>query len=315
MKRGAGSESVTRAGPGVIVWLPIGPSVLSAPGEVKRMSRMILAAVLMLFPQVAAAQFAVLENLFKNFTDVNLYWINGGFANRPPALTGGGAGDPAKAWGLNGLGFEASFQVGEYWPKTRPPERKRCDSACVDTVSIKVQGSKEPPTTYTLTPKKRTGCEDCRLSAGLAVGYSEVRGFESILPGVDIRGSLRELPAISLYVTYLTEGRVAPYFGVRTGLAQLNNFRAYVSTDGASDQTFGAGATTFELGLALGGILDVGAVTLFAEPSFTYRKFSSLDWSNINGNVADALPRSLDFSTYNILLGAQVELGIPSSGK
>jgi hypothetical protein len=131
-------------------------------------------------------------------------------------------------------------------------------------------------------------------------------------------GAIRELPAVSLYFSHLPAGsddrKLSWYVGVRTGLAQLQSLRAYTGTadDGAPDQIYSGGGTTFEFGLVTGAAMELGSVTLFVEPGYTHRQFSAVEWDGIDGNIDDALPRSLNMSTWAISAGTQIGIGAAS---
>lgn len=262
----------------------------------------------------AEAQLPVFDWLATNFSDLSVFGLRAAFDNRPAVLTAGEPGDAATDWALSGVGLEASFVVGRFW-KRKPPagqQASKLDSGTRDTLQTKIRH--DPDTTFTVTQAPARAATE-RLWAEIALGYSELGGFRSAVPGLDLRGTVRELPSLALYVSYLPQGVVSVYLGGRAGLAQLQGFRAYLGSDPEPDSSFTAGATTFQAGLALGGYVDVKAVTIFLEPSYTYRNFESVEWSNINGLVPDVLPRSLDFSTWAIAFGAQFPLGTKARGK
>jgi len=159
---------------------------------------------------------------------------------------------------------------------------------------------------------------DNRWLAELAIGYTELRDFESAVPTLDVFGAIRELPAVSLYFSHLPAGedtkKLTWYLGVRTGLAQLQGLRAYVGgvDDGTPDQIYSGGGSTFQFGLVTGADIDLGSVDLFLEPGYTYRPFSSVEWEGIDGTISDVLPRDLDMSTWGVSLGAQIGIGAAS---
>lgn len=257
-----------------------------------------LAILLCACPSLAAAQFSFVEGLFKNVTDVSMYGSFARFADRPPELAGGFNDGEARAGGLGGLGFEVLFAVGEF--SARRP----------DSVTAVARDSAD---------------KDYRWSAEVGFGYSELRGFESAMPDTDVRGVVRELPAVSLYITWQpAEDRAAArrsirpgwYWGVRTGLAELHGLRGYTGNpdDGPPDEIFVGGGSTFQLGLMAGGFVEIGSLALFLEPAYTHRQISGVEWTADTGVLADGLPRSLDMSTWSLAFGGQLGVGL-AAGK
>ena len=149
----------------------------------------------------------------------------------------------------------------------------------------------------------------------LALGYNYLTGFGSANPAVDLRGSIRGWPEVSVYATYEKAhlGGIEPYVGIHTGIVQLWHAHAYDANSGQYDvngETFQAGATA-------------GAVFhgLWAEGSYRVRDFTSLDWKLADGvkTLPAAFPRALDLSGWHVRLGYQFSLGkdkrpAPSSG-
>jgi hypothetical protein len=272
---------------------------------------MALLVLLCWLPGRLVGQVSFLEGLFKNITDVGIYTTTGTFTDRPATLAGSLDEGQARSWGLTGLGLEASFFVGGLQPLDTGSDGK----VAIDTLEVRSTTVDSVETKRVLVYKQKATPRDFRWNLELGLGYSELRGFVSTVDSVDIRGAVRELPAVSLYITYNSDVPVSFYGGLRTGLAQLQSFRAFVQKAGASDESYSASANTFQLGLVGGVIADVGPLTLFAEPAYTYRRFPGLEWSNINGSVDDRLARSLDMSSFTISFGGQFELGDLSKGK
>jgi hypothetical protein len=263
---------------------------------------LLIVSLTTLLPAKVQGQLPMLEGLFKSVTDVHLFGTAAWFANRPPALAGGMHDGEPTSGTLTGLGFEVSFQVGEFSPRNQTSAKKK------------------PATT--VAPDSQAGASpvdpDNRWLAELAIGYTELRDFESAVPTLDVFGAIRELPAVSLYFSHLPAGedtrKLTWYLGVRTGLAQLQGLRAYVGAedDGTPDQIYSGGGSTFQFGLVTGADIDLGSVDLFLEPGYTYRPFSSVEWEGIDGTISEALPRDLDMSTWGISLGAQIGIGAAS---
>ena len=143
-----------------------------------------------------------------------------------------------------------------------------------------------------------------RMSYELGLGASYLRGYQSTLPDLDLRASLRALPTISLYATR-EGGLVSAYAGGTFGLIELWNAQAY----GPSGQPWDLEARTFELGGTLGFYLQRLLPGLFAEAAYRFRDFHSVKWASTNDEDLPAdWPRSLDFSGPVISLGWQLQL-------
>lgn len=133
----------------------------------------------------------------------------------------------------------------------------------------------------------------------LALGYNYLTGFRSTNPALDLRGSMRTLPELSVYATYEKLGRVEPYVGIHTGLLDLWHTQAY-DTDGeqysVSSEAFQAGLTT---GIVVRGV--------WVEGSYRIRNFPSLDWvlPGDQTTLPPDFPRTLDLSGWSLRVGYQ----------
>ena len=137
----------------------------------------------------------------------------------------------------------------------------------------------------------------------LALGYNYLTGFRSANPALDLRGSMRTLPELSVYATYEKSGRVEPYVGIHTGLLDLWHTQAY-DTDG---QQYGVSSEAFQAGVT-GGIVVRG---IWLEGSYRIRNFPSLEWA-LPGDatvVPAEFPRSIDLSGWSLRLGYQFSIG------
>jgi hypothetical protein len=307
------------------------PATETATGEsVKALVSLLV--LLWTCPSLAAAQFSFVEGLFKNVTDVSMYWTFARFADRPPELAGGFRRGEAQSGGLGGLGFEVLFAVGEFSErKLKPGEtgvRQEPDSAEQEPELVEIRDRQPDGSVLVYKPEPEENDEaddkDYRWSAELALGYSELRGFESAVSGTDVRGVLRELPAVSLYITWQPEEnpsadeepsiRPGWYWGVRTGLAELHGLRGYLGSadDGTADEIYVGGGSTFQFGLMAGAFVEIGSLALFVEPAYTHRNVSGVEWTADNVTLADGLPRSLDMSTWSLSLGGQLGVGLAS---
>ena len=277
----------------------------------------VAAAVLVLLTMAgvrpAAAQFGLLEGLFEKFDDVSMYYTVASLTNRPAHLTGGGRDEPAQRHGIYGAGLEALFRAGDLgWDG---PERVR--ELQLDTVEVvfeEVAGETVKRTYTAVASSELVAPDDGRRSGPevqfeFALGYAELHGFASASPDFDIVGAIRELPSLSLYAAYRPHRSLVPYAGIRTGLAQLHGFRAYMTGD-ALQPAYAAEATTFQFGGLAGLAWGPGETfTFFVEPSYVFRNFSGVDWVAHEDAVPAILPKSLNFSTAGVSFGAQVAIG------
>jgi hypothetical protein len=274
----------------------------------------ILAFSIAIGPGTGMAQLPILEGLFKNVSDANLYGTLAWFVDRPEALAGRLDNGEPKSGPMLGLGFEVSFDIGEF--SSRKRDSTPAARPTRDTVEIRLPQPDGSLLIYKPHPKDIVEDKaDNRWLAELAIGYSELRHFESARAGVALLGTLRELPSVSLYFNHLPAGwphknRFGWYLGFRTGLAHLHGFRGYVGDpeDGVPDSIYSGGGTAFQFGALAGLVVHFGPLNLFLEPAYTRRRFSSIEWGGISGTISDALPRSLDMSTWGLSTGAQISI-------
>ena len=137
----------------------------------------------------------------------------------------------------------------------------------------------------------------------LALGYNYLTGFRSANPALDLRGSMRTLPELSVYATYEKLGVIEPYVGVHTGVLDLWHTQAY-DTEG---QQYSVSSESFQAGVT-SGIVVRG---LWIEGSYRIRNFPSLEWT-LPGDatvVPPDFPRSIDLSGWSLRAGYQFSIG------
>jgi len=147
------------------------------------------------------------------------------------------------------------------------------------------------------------------FSVELALGYNYLTGFRSTNPAVDLRGSMRTLPELSVYATFEKTGRIEPYLGIHTGLLDLWHTQAYDT----ENQQYLVTSESFQAGIT-GGVVMNG---IWVEGSYRIRKFPSLEWT-LPGEatvVPAAFPREMDLSGWNLRAGYQFSIGSGSKGK
>lgn len=143
-----------------------------------------------------------------------------------------------------------------------------------------------------------------KIGIELALGYGQLTGFGSPSPQVTLTGTVEELPSLVVYAAYRPDRAVVPYLGLRSGMARLHAFRAYVG----DEVLHTAEGVTYQFGGSAGLAAGSDAILLFLEGNVMYRHFASVEWSAVDDLVPPVLPRSLPFSTVGISLGVQVML-------
>ncbi|HEX6573700.1 MAG TPA: hypothetical protein VF042_01925 [Gemmatimonadaceae bacterium] len=140
------------------------------------------------------------------------------------------------------------------------------------------------------------------FSVELALGFNYLSGFRSKNADIDLRGSMRTIPELSVYATYQKTGLIEPYVGVHTGLLDLWHVQSY-DTEGRQykidSESFQAGVTS---GIVIHGI--------WMEGSYRFRNFPSLDYTAPEGVdvLPAAFPRSIDLSGWTLRAGYQFSI-------
>ena len=149
----------------------------------------------------------------------------------------------------------------------------------------------------------------------MGLGYSQFGGFESEDAAYELRGTVRDLPAVSLYATWTGLPGVRPYAGLRTGYITLRNVQAYDRFNPPDDTigtVYSATADALQLGPLIGLGLGWGRVYLTGEVAYLRRRLPSIQWAaGSNTRIPASLPRELDFSGLSFALGLQVQVRDP----
>jgi hypothetical protein len=278
-------------------------------------------------------QFNTLEKVLSKVESVNFFYLYAGFEPRSTVLTTSDPSQIPNQSGLNGFGFEVSIGVGEtlgrpdstrcraYRRKPAPDSlAKRTDTLVTATDTLEIttdlpgSGVNSQPVATHVKTKPRAK-EPCRLrertaSYELAVGYSQLTGFKAQDTSFQLYGSLRELPAVAFYATLNPDKPVNFYAGVRAGLAELHSLRAYDTTN----VVYVGNATTFQAGLAVGVVAEIGPLELFLEPSYNIRRFPSIEWTPVTNMVPERFPRELQMSSWQFAVGFQVDVTPDKAG-
>ena len=245
----------------------------------------------------AVAQLGAIEALLRNVTDVSFYAGSGLFFPKPDLLD-------ESEHGLSSYGVELLFEIGAVRrarPSNTPPST---DSVTLVWTGMEVRRSDgRADTVYTYQPRPvvRSTAFDTVWTFELGVGYGQTAGFEASDPDLELRGSVRDLPAVTAYASYETTGT---YFGMRTGFMRTQALQ--VST--ADGTTFRGSGEAFLLGAVLGQAFDISAVTAFLETGYMIRHFPSVQWDG-SETLPAGVKRDLRLSGFVASVGIQFALG------
>lgn len=260
----------------------------------------VLAAVFFVtaLPYRAHAQF---EGLLGSITDVGVFytcWNTRSGVEETEDCPGG----------TNGYGFEILWGMR---PIHIAGRQTKPDSWKVIQKQERQDGGPVTSTTFTYQRVEGTSTSTWAILPELALGYSQFSGFGSTDSTYELRGTVRELPAVTLYGTVQGPGIlkiVAPYLGLRTGLIQLQNTQVIDSLDSKTAVAYTGTATAFQVGGAVGLAIGIGPINLTTEAAYHIRRFPSVHWG---ASVPARIPRSLDFSGPAFTIGLQVGLREP----
>lgn len=249
---------------------------------------------LALAPAPTAAQFGVFDALGSRFSDVSFYGTVGGLLPERDEI----ASD--RLWSF---GIEALFEVGSVSRPlagaTPPPGdsveirwtgrevvRRGAETDTVDTYEV-----------HEVTPRVPR-VDIWTFEVGL--GYGQLTGFESATEGLELKGSVRDLPALSLYASYEPLGA---YFGLRSGFMRFQGLQI-IDAEGVS---YAGSAESFLAGLAVGQAFQVMDLFVFLEGAYTFRSFPSVSWGN--DVPPPGTPREISLSAWSLATGVQFGIG------
>lgn len=139
----------------------------------------------------------------------------------------------------------------------------------------------------------------------LGLGGNVLTGLEATEPSLDLRASIRTLPAVAVYAAGIgvpDDSPIDPYVGLSFGLAELWNARGYDQ----EGNVYPLEAETFELGATAGLYIDRPLPGLYIEVGYRHRRFGSVAWAT--ESLPAGWPRSLDASTWQGVIGWQFRL-------
>lgn len=222
-----------------------------------------------------------------------------------------------------GMGFELAFSLPGGLTRKRQRSSNevkgnRCaarywrrelaqDALCADT-SVKTSTRKRGsvPVTYEEVLEIRPfEWREPVVVLDLGLSFSQTGAFVSNVKGVDGRVSLRELPALTLYASFvevpvLRRFNTSIYTGGRTGFLTMYNGRAY------RDSTLKFSSETLQLGPVLGSMTDFWGFSVFGEAAYLWRDFKSVDWET-SAKLPAELPKRINMSGYTFLVGVQFD--------
>lgn len=154
-------------------------------------------------------------------------------------------------------------------------------------------------TTFDLTKFERWNVE-------LAVGYDQMFLRTRLDDTYKLRGTVRNLPSISLYGSYPSEP-IGFYAGFGTGIVSLSGVTAYDASDA---RQFTIGGDTFNLVGHIGAFYDFGKFSLFVEAAYQARYLGGVSYTSLVPNTPppSGLPDSLYIGGPMLSFGAQIEL-------
>lgn len=216
-------------------------------------------------------------------------------------------------FGEHAFGFEVSFRVREISLQPSTDTRKRKLTSV--TESHGADGSAKVDSVF--APGTVTEPTGWSILLELGLGYAQYGGFRSAVPDYDLRGYVREIPAVTLYGSLQTRKGplkyVGAYAGLRTGLAQFRELQLITPVTTTSDTVavFNASdAQTFQIGVVRGLYVEPHpSFSIYGEWSSMYRNFSSVKWTSASGTRIPArVPEGIDFSGSAFTLGVEVAI-------
>jgi hypothetical protein len=267
-------------------------------------------------PAPLAAQIGV-ESLLSNVTDIS-FSLSCWKDNSPSLQEKGSCINERNGYGVEVLWGLRSIPIGR---------GLKGSAAAPDTTwevvekEVRFDGATSDSTRmYARKLKPKDDPRQWSVFLELGLGYGQFSGFESANPAFDVRGTVREIPSLTLYGTlnhkkFLRYAQ--PYIGVRTGLIQLHNAQIFsqIKADSVVNPdtvaVFTGGAQAFQLGGVAGIGLELGPAHFFVEGAYHVRRFPSIQWTSGTNRMPADLPRSFDFTGTTISVGVQVHIRDP----
>lgn len=246
-------------------------------------------------PAGAEAQLGAVEAFARRVSDLSFYVSGGTLAGASSELDKG-------FFDVSSFGVELLFEVAEIArpiPGAARPQRP--DSVRRIWTGMEIVRSGDRVDTiyrYEIEPvPPPPPPSETVWTLEMGIGYGQLQGFELEDPALDLSVAVRDLPAVSLYITYEPWGN---YFGLRTGFMKT---RALQVVDGEGS-VYSGEADAFLFGGLAGYAFAADALWLFVETSYLVRAFPSVEWRGA-GPLPSGIPRELDVSGWSLGVGIQ----------
>lgn len=246
-------------------------------------------------PAAVGAQFGPVEALAGRVSDLSFYFGTGG-------LTGTSSLEP-NAFGVRAFGVELLFEVAQV-PSTEARRRHAAAATVTREVLDRIEVRHldgRTDTTYHYAVRHiapEYAPDDIVWTMEVGIGYGQVEGFRLRDPDIELNTTVRNLPAVTMYLTYEPAGT---FLGLRTGFMRTDALQA-VDSDG---NVFRGRAEAFLMGALVGLAVPLPPAYLFLEGGFTLRSFPSVEWTTAPAPLAPGIPRHLDVSGWNVAVGIQ----------
>lgn len=250
--------------------------------------------LVLLSPTPASAQFGALEALASNVTDLSFFGGTGGL------LPGSGLMDSGSR--MFSFGVELLFEIASVErpiPGAEAPPVS--DSVRLTWNRMEVIRSEEGVDSvyyYEVERAPRPAPPSEKIwSIEMGIGYGQVSGFELADPALQLRGSIRDLPAASVYASYEPW---STYFGLRTGFMRTKGLQVFDKNTGEVNS---GAAEAFLAAFLVGYMWSLGDFWAFAETAYTSRYFPSVEWKS--GPLPDGVPTDFQVSGWSFTTGIQ----------
>jgi hypothetical protein len=238
------------------------------------------------------AAFAAFGSLVKRINHLNIYSMTALPTLKPMQ---GGLIDPRLEVGV---GFELMLLVSEWGAATETVSTRVGRLIEIQVVDGDTTRKYAPPA----TPRP-----DHPWSLELGFAYND-QPFQLTGEDYEIRGALRDQPAISLYLARQFEV-LSPYTGLRFSAYNLAGGRAYIDapTSAETVRVIPVSASAYALGLVLGAsAFTTHGFGIFVESEVARRNFESLQWPD---NTPARFPRAMRVAPPSLWVGISIDLG------
>jgi hypothetical protein len=249
-----------------------------------------------LAPVGAAAQFGPVEALASRVSDLSFYFATGGLT--------GGSGLESNPFGARSFGVELLFEVASI-PSAAARQRRAAAPGgtrhALRQVEVRhTEGRVDTVYHYDVEPIQPPayGPDDIVWTMEVGIGYGQMEGLRLRDPALELNATVRNLPAVTLYLSYEPVGT---YLGLRTGFMRTDALQV-VDPNG---NAYRGRAEAFMMGALAGYAFPLRPAYLFIEGGYTLRSFPSVEWTAAPGPLPPGIPLRLDVSGWALALGIQ----------